>query len=180
MSRVGKEPIIVPKGVDVRIDGRRVTVKGPKGELFCEVPEPIEVVQEEGTLRVSRPSDVPLHRSLHGLSRTLIANLVSGVTEGFTKVLEMVGVGYRAEVRGQSLLLTVGLSHPVLVRPPDVITFKVLDGGAISVSGIDKYLVGQTAANIRALRPPEPYKGKGIRYKGEYVRRKAGKTAVSG
>jgi large subunit ribosomal protein L6 len=180
MSRVGKEPITVPKGVDVRIDGRTITVKGPKGELSCEVPEPIEVVHEEGTIRVTRPSDEPVHRSLHGLSRTLIANLVSGVTEGFTKVLEMVGVGYRAEVRGRNLLLTVGLSHSVLVRPPEGITLRMLDGGAISVSGIDKYLVGQTAANIRALRPPEPYKGKGIRYQGEYVRRKAGKTAVGG
>jgi large subunit ribosomal protein L6 len=180
MSRVGREPIPIPKDVEVRIAGQQVTVKGPRGELSCVVPEPIAVSREEGVLRLIRPSDHPAHRSLHGLSRTLVANLVAGVTEGFKKVLELVGVGYRAELRGKNLLLTVGLSHPVLVRPPEGITFAVLEGGAISVSGINKYLVGQTAANIRALRPPEPYKGKGIRYQGEYVRRKAGKTAVGG
>ncbi len=180
MSRVGREPITVPDGVEVKVDGRLVSVKGPKGLLSCEVPEPIQVVLEGTEILVSRPSDHPTNRSLHGLSRTLVANLVTGVTEGYSKVLEMVGVGYRAEIRGRNLLLNVGFSHPILVKAPEGIEFKVLDGGAISVSGIDKYLVGQTAANIRALRPPEPYKGKGIRYQGEYVRRKAGKTAVSG
>jgi large subunit ribosomal protein L6 len=180
MSRVGKEPITVPAGVEVKIDGRLVMVKGPRGELFCDIPEPIQAVLDGAVIRVSRPSDHPTHRSLHGLSRTLVANLVTGVTEGYSKVLEMVGIGYRAEIRGRNLMLNVGFSHPILVEAPEGIEFKVLDGGAVSVSGIDKYLVGQTAANIRALRPPEPYKGKGIRYQGEYVRRKAGKTAVSG
>lgn len=178
MSRVGKEPIPVPDGVEVTIEGQRVTVTGPKGTLSEEIPAPISVVAEEGQLRVVRPSDEPHDRSMHGLSRTLVANMVTGVTEGFVKILELVGVGYRAELKERHLLVNVGFSHPILVKAPEGIAFQITEDGGISVSGTDKYLVGQVAANIRALRPPEPYKGKGIRYRGEYVRRKAGKTAV--
>jgi len=178
MSRVGKEPIPIPDGVKVDIKGRTVSVTGPKGDLTDEIPEPITVREDEGQLWVERPTDEPRDRSLHGLSRTMVANLVTGVTEGYTKLLELVGVGYRAELKGRHLLLNVGFSHPILVKAPEGIEFTILEDGAISVHGIDKYLVGQVAANVRALRPPEPYKGKGIRYRGEYVRRKAGKTGV--
>ncbi|MFC1544043.1 50S ribosomal protein L6 [Gemmatimonadota bacterium] len=178
MSRVGKEPIPIPDGVEVSIEGRSVTVTGPKGTLAREIPEPIEVIQEEAMLRVVRPNDEARSRSMHGLSRSLVANLVTGVTEGFTKRLELVGVGYRADMSGRHLTINVGYSHTILFKAPEGIDFGITENGGISVSGIDKYLVGQVAADIRALRPPEPYKGKGIRYEGEYVRRKAGKAAV--
>ncbi len=178
MSRVGKEPIPVPDGVEVTIDSRVVTVTGPKGTLSEEIPAPIEVIQAKGELRVVRPSDVLLDRSMHGLSRTLVANMVTGVTEGYSKILELVGVGYRAEMKGRHIQVSVGYSHAILVKAPEEISFTITDNGDINISGINKYLVGQVAANIRALRPPEPYKGKGIRYQGEYVRRKAGKTAI--
>ncbi len=180
MSRVGKEPIDLPDGVEVNLEGRTVTVTGPRGELRHEIPEPIALLQEESRLRVERPTDQPQDRSLHGLTRSLVANMVVGVTDGYTRILELVGVGYRAELKGRHLLLTVGFSHPVLVKAPEGITFEVAADGSVVVSGIDKYLVGQVAANIRAVRPPEPYKGKGIRYRGEYVRRKAGKTGAAG
>jgi len=180
MSRVGKEPIVIPDGVEVRIDGQQVTISGPKGTLSDEVPEPIAVVRSGDELRIERPSDEPRDRSLHGLSRTLVANMVAGVTEGYTKVLELSGVGYRAEIRKENLMLHVGFSHPILVKAPEGVTFGILPDGSITVSSINKYLTGQVAANIRALRPPEPYKGKGIRYRGEYVRRKAGKTGAAG
>jgi large subunit ribosomal protein L6 len=178
MSRVGKEPIAVPSGVEVTIEGRSVTVKGPKGTLSAEIPEPIAVTRAEDELQVSRPDDEARSRSMHGLSRTMVANLVTGVTDGFSKKLELVGVGYRAETRGRHLLVNVGYSHPILFKAPEGIEFSIAEDGGIVVNGIDKYLVGQVAADIRALRPPEPYKGKGIRYEGEYVRRKAGKAAV--
>ncbi len=180
MSRVGKEPIILPDGVQVRLDGRNLTVTGPRGTLNHEIPGQIVLRLEEGQLRVERPTDQPLDRGLHGLTRTLVGNMVTGVTEGFTRVLEMVGVGYRAELRGRHLFLNIGYSHPVLIRAPEGIAFEIGQDGSIAVSGIDRYLVGQVAANIRAVRPPEPYKGKGIRYRGEYVRRKAGKTGAAG
>lgn len=180
MSRVGKEPITIPEEVQVQIEGQKVTVTGPRGTLSETVPEPIVVSREGAELKVERPSDRPRDRSLHGLSRSLVANMVTGVAEGYTKVLELVGVGYRAEVKGENLLLNVGFSHPILVKAPEEISFAVQPDGSIAVSGINKYLVGQVAANIRSLRPPEPYKGKGIRYRGEYIRRKAGKTGAAG
>jgi large subunit ribosomal protein L6 len=180
MSRVGKEPITIPDGVKVDIAGQMVTVTGPKGSLSSEVPEPIVVSEVKGELKVERPTDEPKDRSLHGLSRTLVANMVTGVSDGYTKVLELVGVGYRAEIKERHLVLNVGLSHPVLVKAPEGVSFAIGADGSIEVSGIDKYLVGQVSANIRAVRPPEPYKGKGIRYRGEYVRRKAGKTGAAG
>ncbi|MCK4771492.1 MAG: 50S ribosomal protein L6 [Candidatus Latescibacteria bacterium] len=180
MSRVGKEPIAIPEGVDVTVDGQTVTVSGPKGTLSDVVPEPIEIIHSGDELQVQRPSDEPRDRSLHGLSRTMVANMVTGVTEGYTKILEFVGVGYRAELKKGNLLLNLGFSHPILVKAPEGVTFGVQPDGSITVSSINKYLVGQVAANIRALRPPEPYKGKGIRYRGEYVRRKAGKTGAAG
>ncbi|MFC1595565.1 50S ribosomal protein L6 [Gemmatimonadota bacterium] len=180
MSRVGKEPIPVPDGVKVDIEGQLVTVTGPKGTLTDEVPAPIAVSLVEKEIKVNRPTDEPRDRSLHGLSRTLVANMVTGVSDGYTKVLEIVGVGYKAEPRGSHLLLNIGFSHPVLIRAPEGIAFAVEKDGSIVISGIDKYLVGQVAANIRAIRPPEPYKGKGIRYRGEYIRRKAGKTGAGG
>ena len=180
MSRVGKEPIPVPDGVKVDIEGQSVTVTGPKGTLSDTIPEPIAVTLSESVISVERPTDEPRDRSLHGLSRSLVANMVTGVSDGYTRVLEIVGVGYRAELKGRHLMLNIGLSHPVLVRAPEGISFAVDKDGSIEVSGINKYLVGQVAANIRAIRPPEPYKGKGVRYRGEYVRRKAGKTGAGG
>jgi len=179
MSRVGKEPIVLPDGVQVQLEDRHITVTGPKGELSHEIPEQISLLQEEGQIRVERPTDQPQDRSLHGLTRSLVANMVTGVTDGYTRILELVGVGYRAELKGQHLILNVGYSHPVLVKAPEGITFEIGQDGSIVVSGIDKYMVGQVAANIRDVRPPEPYKGKGIRYRGEYVRRKAGKTGAA-
>ena len=177
MSRIGRAPIPVPAGVTVDIKGQHVTVKGPKGELSHTVVEPISVVQAEGELRVARPTDRAPHRSLHGLSRTLVANMVQGVSDGYQKRLELVGVGYRAQVKGVELEIAAGFSHPVIIVPPDGITFECPAPTQIIVSGIDKQLVGQVAADIRKVRPPEPYKGKGIKYDGEVVRRKVGKRA---
>jgi large subunit ribosomal protein L6 len=177
MSRIGRAPIPVPDGVSVALDGQRVTVTGPRGELEHTVVEPIRVSQEDGRLVVTRPTDRGPHRALHGLSRTLIANMVEGVTQGFQKRLEIVGVGYRAQLRGDGLEIAVGFSHAVTVPPPPGISFEVPAPTQIVVSGIDKQAVGEVAAQIRAIRPPEPYKGKGIRYAGEQVRRKVGKRA---
>jgi large subunit ribosomal protein L6 len=177
MSRIGKQPIAIPSGVDVAIDGSRVTVKGPKGTLEQTLHRDMGLSLDDGTLRVERPSDERLHRSLHGLSRTLIANMVEGVTNGFEKRLEIVGVGYRATLKGSDLELSVGYSHTVSFPPPEGIEFEVPAPNRIVVRGIDKQRVGEVAANIRKVRKPEPYKGKGIRYEGEYVRKKAGKAA---
>src|ERR687883_1733672 len=176
MSRIGRLPIPVPSGVDVAIDGRQVTVKGPKGQLSHSVAAPIEVAQEDGTLLVRRPDDERTSRALHGLTRTLIANMVTGVTQGYEKKLEIVGTGYRVVARGSNLEFALGYSHPIVVEPPAGVTFAVETPTRFSVSGIDKQLVGETAANIRKLRKPEPYKGKGVRYAGEAVRRKVGKA----
>jgi large subunit ribosomal protein L6 len=176
MSRIGRLPIPVPSGVDVAIEGRTVTVKGPKGELNHTVAEPIMVEREDGTLLVKRPDDERASRALHGLSRTLVANMITGVTQGYSKTLEIVGTGYRVVAKGADLEFALGFSHPVVVRPPDGITFKVERPTLFTVEGIDKQKVGEVAANIRKIRPPEPYKGKGVRYQGENVRRKAGKA----
>ena len=176
MSRIGKLPIPVPSGVEVTISGQDVTVKGPKGTLSHTVVEPITVVQEEGTLLVKRPDDERDSKARHGLTRTLVANMVTGVTEGYSKTLEIVGTGYRVQAKGKDLEFALGFSHPVLVEPPDGIAFAVEAPTRFVVSGIDKQKVGETAANIRKLRKPEPYKGKGVRYQGEVVRRKAGKA----
>ena len=178
MSRVGKAPITVPSGVEVSIDGRRVVVSGPKGSLDLEVPGKITIRREDDTLLVERPNDERENRALHGLTRSLVNNMVVGVHEGFSKELQIVGVGYRAVVAGSdSLELQLGYSHPVMVTAPEGITFEVPDPTRIIVSGVDKEVVGQVAANIRDHRKPEPYKGKGIRYAGEHVARKAGKAA---
>ena len=176
MSRIGKLPIPVPSGVDVSIDGRTVTVKGPKGSLSHTVANPITVAQEDGTIQVARPDDERESKSLHGLSRTLIANMVTGVTAGYSKTLEIVGTGYRVVAKGSDLEFALGFSHPVLVSPPDGITFRVEVPTRFVVEGIDKQKVGEVAANIRKLRKPDPYKGKGVRYQGEVIRRKAGKA----
>ena len=177
MSRIGRTPIPLPEGVSVNISGQKVTVAGPKGELRHTVVEPIRVSESDGTLVVTRPTDRGPHRALHGLSRTLVANMVQGVSAGFERRLEIVGVGYRAQLRGASLELAVGFSHPVTIEPPEGIQFEVPTPTQLVVRGIDKQAVGQVAAQIRAVRPPEPYKGKGIRYVGEVVRRKVGKRA---
>ncbi len=177
MSRIGRLPITVPSGVDVSLDGRAVTVKGPKGTLTHTVAEPIDITRaEDGTLQVTRPDDERQNRALHGLSRTLVANMVIGVTDGYTKVLEIVGTGYRVAAKGSDLEFSLGFSHPVLVRAPEGITFAVESPTRFSVSGSDKQKVGEVAANIRKLRKPDPYKGKGVRYQGEHIRRKAGKA----
>jgi len=177
MSRIGRTPIPLPEGVSVDISGQKVTVAGPKGELRHTVVEPIRVSESDGTLVVTRPTDRGPHRALHGLSRTLVANMVQGVSDGFERRLEIQGVGYRAQLRGASLELAVGFSHPVTIEPPEGIQFEVPAPTQLVVRGIDKQAVGQVAAQIRAVRPPEPYKGKGIRYVGEVVRRKVGKRA---
>jgi large subunit ribosomal protein L6 len=178
MSRVGKNPIAVPGGVDVTIADRDVAVKGPKGTLSRTLPGEITVRQEDGTLLVERPNDERQNRALHGLTRSLVASMVTGVTEGFVKELEIVGVGYRANAQGPNRIeLALGFSHPVFVDAPDGVTFEVPQPTRIRVIGIDKEIVGQVAANIRKIRKPEPYKGKGIRYLGEQVKRKAGKAA---
>jgi large subunit ribosomal protein L6 len=176
MSRIGRAPIQVPAGVEVKINGNVIEVKGPKGQLSREFHPEMNVELADGSIVVTRPSDEKQHRSLHGLTRTLIANMVKGVTEGFTRNLEIVGVGYRAAKQGNKLVLTVGYSHPVEIDPAPGIEIEVPTPTKISVKGIDKELVGQTAANIRDVRRPEPYLGKGIRYEGERVRRKAGKA----
>ena len=176
MSRIGRLPIQIPSGVDVKIDGQDVTVKGPKGELSLTVANPIEVKIEEGQVLVTRPDDERNSRSLHGLTRTLINNQIIGVTEGYTKGLEIVGTGYRVAQKGSSVEFALGFSHPVTVEPPAGISFAVEGNTKLTVSGIDKQAVGEVAANIRKIRQPEPYKGKGVRYAGEVVRRKAGKA----
>ncbi|HZP74234.1 MAG TPA: 50S ribosomal protein L6 [Gaiellaceae bacterium] len=177
MSRIGKRPIEVPAGVIVSIDPGRVTVSGPKGELRQQVPQRMQISNDDGTITVARPTERGDDRALHGLTRTLIANMVEGVTTGFEKRLEIQGVGYRAVLAGTNLELQVGYSHPVRVTPREGISFEVPIPTQIVVRGIDKQIVGQTAAEIRKVRPPEPYKGKGIRYEGEHVRRKVGKRA---
>ena len=177
MSRIGKQPIEIPSGVDVLVDGSRVTVKGPRGRLEQSFHPEMLILQEDGTVRVERPDDDGFHRSLHGLTRTLLANMVEGVTKGFEKRLEIVGVGYRAVLKGTALELAVGFSHPVTVEAPQGIEFEVPAPNRITIRGNDKQAVGEIAANIRKVRKPEPYKGKGIRYEGEYVRKKAGKAA---
>jgi large subunit ribosomal protein L6 len=176
MSRIGKLPIPVPAGVEVKIDGNNVEVKGPKGSLSLVVAEPIKVALEDGNVVVTRPDDERNSRSLHGLTRTLIANQIHGVTQGFSKGLEIVGTGYRVTAKGSDLEFALGYSHPILVQPPKGITFTVEGNTKVVVSGIDKQAVGEVAANIRKLRKPEPYKGKGVRYAGEVIRRKAGKA----
>ena len=176
MSRIGRSPIAIPSGVDVSIAGNTVTVKGPKGTLSREIPAGITVRKDDSTLLVERPNDERQSRSLHGLSRTLVNNMVVGVTEGFAKELEIVGVGYRAEAQGQNLRLALGFSHPVIVPAPEGISFEVPVQTRVIVKGIDKELVGQVAADIRSIRKPEPYKGKGVRYLDERILRKAGKT----
>ena len=176
MSRIGRLPISVPKGVEVTIDGQDVTVKGPKCELKHTISEPITASLDDGVITLIRPDDHPDHRSLHGLSRSLISNLIEGVSKGFTKTLEIQGVGYRVQARGSNLEFSLGYSHPVVVEPPEGITFRVEKPTLFHVEGIDKQLVGQIAANIRGLRKPDPYKAKGVRYQGEYIRRKAGKA----
>ncbi|NUS71977.1 MAG: 50S ribosomal protein L6 [Corynebacteriales bacterium] len=176
MSRIGRQPIPVPAGVEVKITGQDVLIKGPKGQLNWVVPEPITIEQIETDLLVQRPNDERAAKERHGLSRTLVANMIAGVTTGYSKELELVGTGYRVALKGQDLELQVGYSHPVLYKAPEGITFRVVKPTEFVVEGIDKRLVGQVAAEIRKIRPPEPYKGKGIRYKGEKVRRKAGKA----
>ena len=177
MSRIGKLPISVPAGVEVKINGSEVSVKGPKGELTQTFNSMLTIELEDGQIKVSRPNDEREARSLHGLTRTLINNMIIGVSEGYSKTLELVGVGYRAAVKGKQLELSLGFSHPVFVDTPEGITFECPSQTKIVISGIDKQKVGQTAADIRKFRKPEPYKGKGIRYEGEHIRRKEGKAA---
>lgn len=176
MSRIGKRPIPIPKNVTVTITAQNVAVKGPKGELARSLPAEVEVVQEGDQIQVNRRSDSRVARQRHGLSRTLVANMVEGVSQGFQRRLEIQGVGYRAQVQGRNLVLSVGYSHPVQIDPPEGIQLAVENNTNVIVSGINKEIVGNIAARIRAVRPPEPYKGKGIRYAGEVVRRKAGKA----
>lgn len=181
MSRIGKQPVPIPDKVQVMLDGTEVTVKGPKGELFHKFPADMMISEEEGQIIVKRPTDMRHHRALHGMTRALIANMVTGVSQGFERVLTIEGVGYRAEMDGSTLVMYLGYSHPIPVEPPEDVSFEVEDRGRlIRVRGIDKQVVGELAANIRKLRPPEPYKGKGVRYQGEFVRRKAGKAGKIG
>lgn len=181
MSRIGKQPITVPAKVQIKIDGASISVKGPKGELSRELPSQVSVAQEGDTLTVSRQDDSRICRQMHGLSRSLVSNMVEGVSQGFTRKLQLQGVGYRAQVKGKDLVLNVGYSHPVEITPPDGVQFAIEDKGlTIVVSGYDKEIVGNITAKIRAVRPPEPYKGKGIRYENEVVRRKAGKAGKGG
>jgi large subunit ribosomal protein L6 len=177
MSRIGKQPIPLPDGVEIAVEPELVRVKGPKGELTERVSRELSIDQEDGSVLVKRPSDRSEHRALHGLTRSLIANMVEGVTEGFEKRLEIQGVGYRAALRGKAIELSVGFSHPVAIEAPEGIEFEVPQPTQIVVRGISKQAVGEVAARIRKVRPPEPYKGKGIRYHGEYVQRKVGKRA---
>lgn len=183
MSRIGKRPIPLPKGVEITVsETNYVTVKGPKGTLSQQIPVDIQIQQEDGTLNVTRPSESKQHRSLHGLSRTLMANMVTGVTDGYQRVLEIAGIGYRAQREGRNLVLLVGYSHPVRIVPPEGVSFEIMERRSanepqqVVVRGIDKQMVGEQAAKVRAVRPPEPYKGYGIRYQGERIRRKAGKA----
>ncbi|MBQ6419476.1 MAG: 50S ribosomal protein L6 [Clostridia bacterium] len=180
MSRIGKLPIVVPAGVDVQIDGSNVTVKGPKGTLTGTFSSKMNIELENGTIKVTRPDDTKENRSLHGLTRTLIANMVKGVNEGYKKQLEIVGVGYRAQKQGNDLVLNVGYSHQVTMTPPEGITVDVPAPNSIVINGFDKQLVGQFASEVRGVRPPEPYKGKGIKYSDEVVRRKEGKAGKGG
>ncbi len=176
MSRIGKKPIELPAGVSVQIDAGKITVTGPKGTLSQDIPGEITISQEGSTLLVTRPNDNKQNRAFHGLVRALVANMVQGVSGGFERKLELVGVGYRAQLQGKKLVINIGFSHPVEVEPPEGIEFEVPAVTRITVKGIDKQLVGNTAAHIRAIRKPEPYKGKGIKYENEVVRRKAGKS----
>ena len=180
MSRIGRSPITVPAGVTVTLDGRSITVTGPKGELHRDLHPDMIVRQEDGTLVVERPSEAKTHKQLHGLTRTLVANMVEGVTNGYRKGLEITGVGYRAQKVGDKLQLSLGYSHPIEIEPPTGISFDLENPTRLAVVGIDKELVGQVAAQVRATRKPEPYKGKGVRYAGEYIRRKAGKAGKIG
>lgn len=180
MSRIGKQPVEVPSAVDVKVDGQRVTVKGPKGELVLDVHPDMSVEVDDGAVVVTRSSEQQRHRALHGLTRSLLSNMVEGVTDGFKKTLEIVGVGYRADKRGKGITLNLGFSHSIDYEAPEGITLETPDQTTIVVEGADKQAVGQVAAEIRSFRPPEPYKGKGIRYQGEQIRRKAGKTATGG
>jgi large subunit ribosomal protein L6 len=180
MSRIGRLPITVPSGVDVTIDGRNVTVKGPKGSLSRSLHPDITVSREEATLVVTRPTEQKTHKQLHGLTRTLVNNMVVGVTDGYRKGLEITGVGYRAALSGRKLQLNLGYSHQVEIDPPEGISFELENPTRLAVVGIDKELVGQIAAKVRSTRKPEPYKGKGVRYAGEYIRRKAGKAGKIG
>ena len=176
MSRIGKKPITVPEKVDITLDGLFITVKGPKGELSRTLPQGVSLSQSDGLITVSADSDKRKCRERHGLSRTLVANMIEGVSNGYSKQLEIVGVGSRAQLKGKKLIVSAGYSHPVEVVPPEGITFKVESNTNVFISGIDKELVGNEAAKIRAIRPPEPYKGKGIKYAGEHIVRKAGKS----
>jgi len=180
MSRIGKQPVPIPSGVDVKLEGANLRVKGSKGELTLDLHRDLSVAIEDGEILVKRPSDSPNHRALHGLMRSLIANMVEGVTNGFSKTLEIVGVGYRADKQGGGIALNIGFSHVVRYDPPEGVDLEVPNQTTVVISGPDKQKVGQTAAEIRGFRPPEPYKGKGIRYQGEQIRRKAGKTAGGG
>ena len=180
MSRIGRLPIQVPSGVDVTIDGRTVTVTGPRGTLSRELHEDMTVSRTDDTIVVTRPTEQKTHKQLHGLTRTLVNNMVVGVTDGYRKGLEITGVGYRATLAGQKLLLNLGYSHPIEIEPPSGISFEVENPTRLAVVGIDKELVGQVAASVRSKRKPEPYKGKGVRYAGEYIRRKAGKAGKIG
>ena len=180
MSRIGKKPIVIPAGVEVKIDGNKVTVKGPKGTLSNEFAPAITIAQEGNEIIVTRPSDEAEHRSLHGLTRTLVSNMVIGVTEGYKKELEVNGVGYRASKQGKDLVLNLGFSHPVIMPEIEGITVEVPNPNLVVITGADKQKVGQFAAEVREKRPPEPYKGKGVKYVGEYIRRKEGKAGKGG
>lgn len=180
MSRIGRMPVAMPNGVTVSQQGNRITVKGPRGELSRTLPQVITVSQEDGQLVVTRPSEDPQHKALHGLTRSLVNNMVEGVTKGFQKTLEIVGVGYKAETRPYGVQLALGFSHPVEFRAPDGIKLTATNATTVLVDGADKEIVGQVAAEIRSLRPPEPYKGKGVKYQGETIRRKAGKAGKAG
>ncbi len=180
MSRIGRLPIMVPSGVDVTIEGRNVTVTGPKGTLSRALHPDMTVTREDGTIVVTRPTEQKTHKQLHGLTRTLVNNMVVGVTDGYRKGLEITGVGYRATLNGRKLTLNLGYSHPIEIDPPAGISFEVENPTRLAVVGIDKELVGQIAAKVRSTRKPEPYKGKGVRYAGEYIRRKAGKAGKIG
>jgi large subunit ribosomal protein L6 len=179
VSRVGRKPITIPKGVKVQKSGQEIKVVGPRGELVATVHRDITVELKENVITVARPSDVKEHRALHGLWRANIQNMITGVTEGYARKLELVGVGYRAEMKGKKVQLLLGFSHPVLFAPPDGVKVEAPTQTNITITGIDKQLVGQVAAKIRSFRPPEPYKGKGVKYEGEYIRRKAGKAAAA-